>query len=429
MDPKDTTSTTPPASGQPSGAPDLVAIAKASAAEAVREALAKMKATNHMGGVPSVTPAPEAGELPDATITGRHMKDAADGHGLHVARFLKALATAQLVRMEPEAVAKSWGYTRIANSFKQNRESIQKALAQGTLADGGAMVPTEYAAEFIELLRNWTAVRKAGARVLPMGAALELTKQTGAGTAYWGLENNTITASQQTVGKVVLQEKKLTARTEVSNDLIRNASVSAEEFVRDDLLQVISIAEDLAFIRGSGAAGEPRGIRYWLAAAHVVAETCSSDGNPTLAEAKAELNNLVYLLKAAKAPMLKPVWLFSPRTETAMLDLVGPGAEGTNSLEREMLEKGTLRGYPFFPTQQIPDNLAVTGTAESELYFVDMSQVIIGESMALELLVFPNGGDTGIQKDQTTIRAIKKCDLVMRHDTAGAVVKDLSWGG
>jgi HK97 family phage major capsid protein len=403
-----------------SGIDAVVAKAVADAMKPLEEQLSK-KATSNF------TPPPAKAEG-NSTIEF-HGKEAAEGSGLGFIRFAKAKATAALRSQKegryvsPSEVAKGWGYN-----------SVAKALNQNDFDNGGSLVHQQFASEMIELLRNKAVVRKAGPRVLPMsGGNLTIDRQSAAATAYYGQESTAITPSDPSTEQIVLSEKKLTALVAVSNDLIRNASISAEEFVRDDLLNVMAIREDLAFLRGIGSVSEPTGLRNRIASAHVYNETVASEGSPTFAEIKAELDKAVSKLELANVPMIKPVWFMSPRTKLAIMRAAGPGAEGTNSLEREMVEMGTLRGFPFYATVQIPTNLGTDGD-ESELYLVDMSEVLIGDSLNLEIEVFPNGAwsnsgtiVSGISNDQTVIRALSKHDINLRHTTAGVVVKELSW--
>jgi HK97 family phage major capsid protein len=396
----------------------VVAKAVADAMKPLEEQLSK-KATSNFS-----VPAEE--KKSGIEFTG---KEVSEGTGLSFIRFVKAKATAALRSqregrfVSPSEVAKGWGYLGVA-----------KALNQNDFDNGGSLVHQQFATEMIELLRNKTVIRKAGARVLPLPSGnLTIDRQSAAATAYYGQESTAITPSDPSTEQIVLSEKKLTALVAVSNDLIRNASISAEEFVRDDLLNVMAIREDLAFLRGTGSVSEPTGLRNRIASAHIYAETVASEGSPTFAEMKQELDKAVSKLELANIPMLKPTWFMSPRTKLAMMRAAGPGAEGTNSLEREMAEKGTLRSYPFHVTNQIPTNLGGDGD-ESELYLVDMSEVLIGDSLALEIEVFPNGAwsnsgtiVSGISNDQTVIRAISKADINLRHTTAGVVVTELSW--
>jgi HK97 family phage major capsid protein len=399
----------------------VVAKAVADAMKPLEEKLSK-KATSNFSQPPA------QGETSSTGIEYSG-KEVAEGTGLGFIRYAKAKATAALRSQKegryvaPSDVAKGWGYNTVA-----------KALNQNDFDNGGSLVHQQFASEMIELLRNKTVVRKAGPRVLPMtGGNLTIDRQSASATAYYGQESTAITPSDPSTEQIVLTEKKLTALTAVSNDLIRNASINAEEFVRDDLLNVMAIREDLAFLRGAGSASEPTGLRNRITSGHVYAETVSSEGSPTFAEIKAELDKAVSKLELANVPMLKPVWFMSPRTKLAIMRSAGPGAEGTNSLEREMVENGTLRGFPFYATVQIPTNLGSDGD-ESELYLVDMSEVLLGDSLNLEVEVFPNGAwsnsgtiVSGISNDQTVIRAISKHDIQLRHTTAGVVVTELSW--
>lgn len=397
---------------------------------AVEKALRTIKGTSNADGIttagaderepePAVRRASTAETARFRSVSGG--RDAAEGKGINVARMLKALGVAKMTGQKPSAVAKGWGYERVS-----------KALLQGDFDAGGSLVHEQFSSEIIELLRNAAVIRRAGARQIPMpGGNLTIGRQGAAATAYYGQENTATTPSQPSTEEIKLSEKKLTALVPVSNDLIRNASVGAEEMVRDDLVNVIALREDLAFLRGTGASSEPQGLRYKIHADHVYAETTATDGAPTLVEAKAEFNKAVQKLKTANIKMVRPAWIMAARTEAAILDITGPGGEGTNSLEREMLEKGTIRGFPYYVTEQVPTNLVDT---ESELYFIDLNEVVIGDSMALELAVFPDGHYSsagsvlsGISNDFTVIRAISKHDITMRHTKGGVCVTTLTW--
>lgn len=378
----------------------------------------KVKATNNLGGLPL-----SEGRAP---VTGADVKDAADGTGLHLARFVKAQAYAAMTRRNPIDVAKAWGYTNMAHQ-------MEKALAQGVLADGGALVPEQYQAELIEKLRNETVVRRAGATQIQVAGSSSITlpKQTGAATAYWGEENTAITPSQQTLGTVTLSEKKLTALTPISNDLIRNATLSAEEMVRNDLIAVVTEAEDLKFIRGVGSASSPRGIRYWAASGNVFAETIAgADGSHTLAEVKKDAAKMINKLEGNNVKLRRPAWLFATRTKWALNGMTE--TTGASAFEAMLAAGRFYGGFPYYATNQIPTNLVST---DSEIYFVDMAEVLIADFMGMQVDVFPNGAwsnsgtiVSGISSDQTVVRIIKKADLIMRHDVGAAVIQDASNG-
>src|SRR5574341_121121 len=61
-----------------------------------------------------------------------------------------------------------------------------KALSEGTDSAGGYLVPVEHSNKLIEILSAKTAVRAAGATVIPMiSDTLQIPSQTGGATAYW----------------------------------------------------------------------------------------------------------------------------------------------------------------------------------------------------------------------------------------------------
>lgn len=381
----------------------------------------KAKATNNMGGVPGATE-----DRP--VILGKAVEAPA---GIKAARVLKATLTAKLRGGDstPDSVLKSWGYEAEAAALVKER-----ALSQSVFADGGALVPAEYSAELIALLRNKTAVRQLGARVFPMGASLEMPSQEAAATASYVGENAAIVASQQALGSLRFTEKKLAALVVVSNDLIRNSAFSAEEFVRDDLVQVLSLKEDYQALFGTGGEYSPRGIVSLTDSGNQYDATAVSQVAPTLAEVKRELAKAKRKLKAANIPMARLGWIISPRTEEYLYAITDGNG---NSVFQAALDSGTLHGAPLVVTNQVPESLTwgVDGSTDvSRIFFGDFAQFMIGESMSPAVEVFPNAAydlsgtvKSGISQDQSVIRAMLKHDFNTRYRKAFVVV-GVRWG-
>lgn len=332
---------------------------------------------------------------------------------------------------------------------------VTKALLAGVGAAGGFIVPPDYVNEIIEVLRPMAVVRSAGPRVLPMPrGTLTLPAQTQAATSTYGGEVSQIAASQQQVGQIIATYKKQTSLVPVSNDLMRYANPAADAFVRDDLVKVMALREDLAFLVGDGLADSPRGYtsfaNSYATANGGTAGIWSSSANPTLASggnfitsnetytlatAAAELGGLVNKLDTANVPDLKRCWFMHPRTWNYLNNV-------QNSLGvyvyRDELSKGTLLGYPFKKSTQIPINLKGSGGTNSDCSFimlVEMTDDMILDSMSLELAVSREGsyvdanGATvsAFQKDQTIIRAIAEHDHQMRHTASIAVAQTVRW--
>lgn len=333
---------------------------------------------------------------------------------------------------------------------------VTRALNTSQGSAGGFIVPPDYMNEIIELLRPRAVVRAAGPRNIPMPrGTLTLPGQGSAATAGYGPEGGRIASSQQALNSIVATYKKLTALVPVSNDMMRYADPAVDAFVRDDLVKVIALAEDAAFILGDGTRDTPRGYLSFAqgyAAANggaagvfvagAGASTAASGGNfitstasYTLATVAAELGGAVNQLDTANVVASKRVWFMHPRSYNYLYNV-------QNSLGvyvyRDELSKGTLLGYPVMRTTQIGINYGDAGSNRdcSFVFLVEMDEDLLLDSMQLELAVSREGsyvdsatGQTisAFQNDQTIIRAIAEHDHQLRHDAAVAVIQFVRW--
>jgi HK97 family phage major capsid protein len=332
---------------------------------------------------------------------------------------------------------------------------VTRALNTGTGSAGGFIIPPDYMNEIIELLRPMAVVRAAGPRVIPMPrGTMVLPGQASPATASYSSEGVPPTTTQQTLNQIVASYKKLTALVPVSNDLMRYADPAVDAFVRDDLVKVIALRQDLAFISGDGTANGPRGFTsfaggYAVANGGVAAvfsttadSTAGSGGNYitsneayTLATAAQELGGLINKLDTANVPDMKRVWFMHPRSKNYLFNV--QNALGVY-VYRDEISRGQLLGYPFKTTTQIPTNIIdPTGTNSdcSFIALVEMTDAMILDSMQLELAVSRDGsyidasGNTqsAFSNDQTIIRAIAEHDFQMRHDASIAVSQFVRW--
>lgn len=343
----------------------------------------------------------------------------------------------------------------IVRAFELRRDSVTRALVTSVGASGGFIVPPDYVNEVIELLRPIAVVRSSGPRVMPMPrGTMTMPAQTSAATASYGTEVQKIAASQQTLGQIVASFKKLTALVPVTNDMMRYADPAVDAFVRDDLVKVLALREDLAFLLGDGTQAGPTGYtafanRFALASGGSVG-VWSSTGNSTaavggnfitsnetytLATVAQELGGLVNKIDTANVPDMHRVWFMHPRSFNYLYNV-------QNSLGvyvyREELSKGTLLGYPVKKSTQLPINIRDATSAQTDCSFVilaEMTETMILDSMSLELAVsregmyVDSGGATisAFQNDQTLIRAIAEHDFQIRHDAAVAIAQFVRW--
>ena len=335
--------------------------------------------------------------------------------GLQVARMVRALAA---TKGDPE---------RAAVYAKKNfdDDEIVKALEVSTPQAGGYIVPEQYSAEIIELLRPQTVVRRMGAVTVPMPTGtLNIPTLAGGGSASYIGENTDIPKTQPSFGTVQLTWKKLAAIVPISNDLLRFSSPAADMIVRDDLVAAMAQREDAAFIRDDGQNNTPKGLRFWAPSVNAI----PANATASLDTVTTDLGKLVLALKQANVRFIRPGWLMSPRTEMYLLTL--RDGNGNYAFRPEMLA-GRLFGYPYAVTTQIPENLEGNKT---EVYLVDFADAIIGESTQLiidastEASYIDDGLKSAFSLDQTVIRVIAEHDFAMRHAASVAVLTGVKWG-
>lgn len=378
------------------------------------------------------------GSVPAAPETDRYVRE-------------KSLVIGGAMKM----LGRSSGILRVAHdeaiSMYGENHPVTRALVTSAGASGGFIVPPDYMSEIIELLRPIAVVRGAGPRVIPMPrGTMTLPGQASAASASYGSEGSRIASSQQTLKQIVASYKKLTALVPVSNDMMRYADPAVDAFVRDDLVKVLALREDLAFLLGDGTQDTPRGFLsfangyattagiFSIAAnstAAVGGNFVTSTSSFTLATVAAELGAAVNALDTANVPDIKRCWFMNPRSYNYLYNV-------QNSLGvyvyRDELAKGTLLGYPFKKSNQIGTNYYNADGSKTDcsfVFLVEMDEDMILDSMSLELAVSREGtyvdasGATisAFQYDQTLIRAIAEHDHQIRHDASVAVIQFVRW--
>jgi hypothetical protein len=166
----------------------------------------------------------------------------------------------------------------------------------------------------------------------------------------------------------------LAALVPISNDLLRYSSPQADAIVRDDAVRAIAQREDYAFLRDDGTSGTPKGLKNWIDAANKF----SANGTVSLANVTSDLGKAMQLIMDANITLIiqqaatggvdvRPGWIFSPRQWKYLTTV--QTTVGNYAFRDEML-RGTLWGYPFAVTTNIPITL---NTNKSEVYFADFA--------------------------------------------------------
>ena len=374
--------------------------------------------------------------------------------GLGFARYAWAYGHCVVNRTAPNneniaSVLKSIGdgdladYISVASAQRKTvMEAIQKAINEGVIdakamsatnaTAGGFLVPTQFSTDVIEFLRARTVIRtvNGGPRTLPMPmGTLKLPKVTGGTQAAYVGEVQNITKTEAQTGQVTLTFKKLAAVVPFSNDLLRYSSPQADAVIRDDTVRAIQVKEDATFIRSNGSAGAPVGLRYQAPASNVIAANASV----SLANTVSDLGKLISQLLNNNVPMTRPAWYMAPRTYIYLTTV--QNSNGFYVFRDEMLNNGTLWGWPYGYTTSIPINLTDQGgTTETEVYLVDLDDAVIGEAANLIIDVsadaaYYDGTNviSAFSQDTTVLRAIEEHDFAMRRQESVALLNGVTW--
>lgn len=296
-----------------------------------------------------------------------------------------------------------------------------------------AVIPPNYLPRLIELLRARSVIRSLpGVRQIPLpNGNLAMPRQTAGSTASYVGEMVNIPKSDVAIGPVTLSAKKLTTLVVASGELLRHSNPTVDAIIRDDMIQQMVLKEDETFLRNAGSSTVPKGIKAF---ADAVSSTNAIAANQTvnLANVTIDLGKAMLALANSNVPMLNPAWIMSPRSERFLMDL----RDGNGNYAFPEMERGTLRGYLYRTTTQIPNNLTVSGTNNtSEIYFLDASELIIGDTTTFQLQVsieaaYYDGSNVqaAFSQDAAVFRLITEHDTAARHNESFAYLNRVTWG-
>lgn len=284
--------------------------------------------------------------------------------------------------------------------FKRGRVD-KRAHTVGTATAGGYLVAESFG-PMIELLNNRTVVASAGATQLTglVGDVL-LPKHVSGSTAYWVGETATVTESESVFGQLRISPHRLSASTPVSTQLINQASVDVEAFIRNELMTRLAIAKDKAALLGAGGA-EPIGVANTTG----INATVTYSGAATWADVvehetgiavdNADIGNMAFILSAASVGKWK----------TILKDAVA----GAGYL---IADNMTANGYQVYRTNQI--------SSASQSFFGVWNQLVMASWAGLEVVIDPY---TLAKSAQVQITVNELCDIAVRQPLAFNVSTD-----
>jgi len=281
---------------------------------------------------------------------------------------------------------------------------VRNAFSSTVPSEGGFLIPEQLRSELLRVSLETSIVRPR-ARVIPMETlrvpfpAIDATSNVssvfGGIVGYWTEEGAALTASQASFGRIVLDAKKLTAYTEVPNELIADSITSFQAFIDEIFPEALGFYEDDAFINGSGV-GMPLG--FLNGSALVTFDRAAGS-----AIAWADVVGMY--ARMLPSSLNRAVWIASIDTFPALAQMTISGATiplwltGMQGIQAPTL---SLLGRPVIFTEKVP------GIAAAKcLNFVDLGFYLVGDRQVMSAMSSPH---FKFQNDQTAYRIIERVD-------------------
>ncbi len=332
------------------------------------------------------------------------------------------------------SIAAGDGDSALAAKFARDElNDANVAMAIETSAgSGGSLIPTNMHDEVIELLRDRSITRRLGAQVVPLpNGNLSLPRMSGGATSTYGAEGADTNASGGSYDDVKLSAKTQTTIVPMSNQMVGRAGFSIEQLTLNDMLNAKALREDKGFLRDDGTSDTMKGFKK---TAEDAGQIVPWAGSVDLATIDAYLDSLILKLMEGNSLLVRPGWGMSPRSYMKLFGL----RDGNGNKVYPEMSQGMLKGFPIQHTNTIPINLDTSGNAtnnESEIYFADFNDVVIGESdtmsvdISREATYKDSGGNlvSSFARNQTVIRLIAEHDIGFRHLESIVLGTEITW--
>jgi len=289
------------------------------------------------------------------------------------------------------AAAKKAG--RVSRGITVPYDVMRRDLKTSPATQGGNLVQTDLdSANFIDLLRNSSALDQAGATTLTgLQGNIAIPRQSGAASAYWVAEGGAPTESQQAIQQVSMVPRTCGAFTDISRKLLIQSSIDVENMVRSDIAKVIALEIDRAALYGTGSSNEPLGLHN---TSGIGTESITAN-NPTFAQ----VVNMESDVAAANALMGNLAYITGATIRGAMKVKAKDSGSGLFLWDGN----NTVNGYNAYMSNQIE---------AGDLWFGNWSDCIIGYWSSLDLLVDPYTHSTS---GTIRITALQDVDVAFRH--------------
>ncbi len=289
-------------------------------------------------------------------------------------------------------------------------QKLRNSFGSEVPADGGFLIPEVLRSDILNVALETSIVRPR-AMVIPMESLrvpIPMVDQTthatsvfGGIVAYWTEEGATLTESQASFGRVVLEARKLTTYAEVPNELLADAPAFSGFF--DQVFpKAIAFYEDYAFMQGDGT-DQPLGYVNCPAAVNVAAESNQQTGTIVWE------NITKMFARMLPTSLSSAVWIASidtfPQLATMALSVGvggGPVWLGNFQYPGSGAPPVSILGRPVLFTEKQP-----TLSTQGDIVFADLGYYLIGDRQVMQASSSPH---YKFANDKTAFRVIERVD-------------------
>ena len=352
--------------------------------------------------------------------------------GTAFARYAMALMASKGNLLQAHKMSERW-----RDTTPEVETFLKAAVDAGTTTDaawaGPLVFANNMAAEFIELLRPETIVGKIeGLRRVPFN--VRMPRQTGGSSVSWVGQGAPKPVSELAFDTVTFPFSKIAGIVVMTQELVRFSNPSAEQTVRQDLIDAIAQYTDEQFLDptvGAVANVSPASITNGI--------TPRVSTGATVAQITADVSSMLAMYDTG-IRQRNPVWIMNPRTARSLAltrtsqDVVAfPGITPNG---------GTFFGIPVIVSNSVgaagAGSPGVTETLvvlleASEIFLADDGQVQLDASdqASLQMNSTPSAGAQQLvslwQNNMVGLRAERFMHWARRRDAAVAVMSEVAY--
>jgi HK97 family phage major capsid protein len=327
--------------------------------------------------------------------------------------------------LKGEAVAARDGNSELAAKLLALKANIAKTLqirnagmSERIPAEGGFLIPETLRSELYALMLEESVISDQ-VTTIPMDSLRvplpTIDDTTHVGSVYggvsgaWTAEGGALTTSSPKFSRLVLIANKLTAYTEIPNELLQDSVTAMDVWFNTFFPQALAFFRDLAFISGDGV-DQPLGL---VNAPGAVKVTGTSGHHIKFANVvtmfsrmwPGSLKNAVWLAAPDTLPELAQMAVSEDGSGTTVAPPVFlPGMSALNAPGEYDGRSFTLMGRPGIVSEKVP---ALAGSVPGSLMLVDLSKYLVGDRQAMQIA---SSAEYKFANDMVAYRVIERLD-------------------